>query len=153
MPLPTPAEQQALYPSTWDSDLQAILDAMRAKGYNQLADQFQAFAETFHQAHPSLTARQALQAFLATELGKSLAAGIGGTSAVLAGIPAAAAKGAENAYKNPLTGWVGNIEQWIIRGFEMLLGVGLIVVAIAKLAGDTKTGRAAASIATKAALL
>ena len=55
--------------------------------------------------------------------------------------------------KNPLTGWTHNIEQWLIRGFEMLLGLGLIIVAVAKLASDTPAGRAAAKIATKAAIL
>lgn len=50
------------------------------------------------------------------------------------------------------SGWVHNVEQWLIRGFEMLLGIGLIVVSLAKLASDTPVGRAAAK-AGKAAMI
>jgi hypothetical protein len=50
-------------------------------------------------------------------------------------------------------GWVHNIEQWIVRAFEMALGLGLIILGLAKLASDTPAGKAAAKIATKAALL
>jgi hypothetical protein len=52
-----------------------------------------------------------------------------------------------------LTGWTHNIEQWLIRGFEMLLGLGLIIVAVAKLAEDTPAGRAAFRVATAARIL
>ena len=51
------------------------------------------------------------------------------------------------------TGWTHNVEQWIIRGFEMLLGIGLIIVALAKLAADTPAGRAAAKAGKVAAIL
>jgi len=51
------------------------------------------------------------------------------------------------------TGWTHNIEQWLVRGFEMLLGAALIVIGLAKLASDTPAGKAAIKIGTKAALL
>ena len=51
------------------------------------------------------------------------------------------------------TGWTHNVEQWVIRGFEMLLGIGLIIVALAKLAADTPAGRAAAKAGKVAAIL
>ena len=54
---------------------------------------------------------------------------------------------------NPLTGTTHNIEQWVIRGFEMLLGIGLIIVALAKLAADTPAGRAAVKAGKVAAIL
>lgn len=64
--------------------------------------------------------------------------------------------GTENLVKSAVgkvTGWTHNIEQWLIRGFEMILGIGLIIVAIAKLASDSPAGKAAKKIATKAAIL
>jgi hypothetical protein len=76
------------------------------------------------------------------------------TSANTAGnSPGSAVGGAVNVAKKAVTGWTHNIEQWIIRAFEMILGAGLIIVALAKLASDTPAGRAAMKIATKAALL
>jgi hypothetical protein len=57
-----------------------------------------------------------------------------------------------NAAAGAVTGWTHNIEQWLIRGFEMLLGLGLIIVSVAKLASDTPAGKAATKIATKVAL-
>lgn len=52
-----------------------------------------------------------------------------------------------------LTGWTHNIEQWLIRGFEMLLGLGLIIVSVAKLASDTPIGKAAVKAGKAAAIL
>lgn len=76
------------------------------------------------------------------------------TSANTAGnSPGSVIGGTANLAKKAVTGWTHNIEQWLIRGFEMILGIGLIIVAIAKLASDTPAGRAAAKIATKAAIL
>lgn len=160
MPLPTPAEQQAIYPSTFTDDLNAILSAMYAKGYDQLASEFSAFAETFHAQHPTATAQQALQAFLDTALGKALAKNIGGTGKLLGELPAAAAKGAENAYAklSPLAA-VGDFlsrltsaNTWL-RVAEVLLGTALIIVALAKLAGDTPIGRTAAKVGKAAMIL
>lgn len=76
------------------------------------------------------------------------------TSANTAGnSPGSAVGGIVNAATKPLTGWVHNVEQWLIRGFEMILGIGLIIVALAKLASDTPIGKTATKIATKAAIL
>ncbi len=47
---------------------------------------------------------------------------------------------------------LGQASTWL-RVAEVLLGLGLIVVSLAKLAGDTSIGRTATKIATKAALL
>lgn len=62
-------------------------------------------------------------------------------------------KGAAQAAGSVTTGWTHNIEQWIIRGFEMLLGLGLIIVSVAKLASDTPAGRAAIKAGKVAAVL
>ena len=145
-------------PSDWNSQLQQYLDAMNAKGYTELAIQFQAFATQFHAQHPDLSVKQALQAFLATELGKGLAAGLGGTTTLLTQIPQAAATGAEKAVhkltSNPLstlfslTGGPFSQNFWI-RAAEVVLGLGLIIVGLAHMA----PGGAIASIARKARLL
>jgi hypothetical protein len=51
------------------------------------------------------------------------------------------------------TGWTHNVEQWLVRGFEMLLGAALIVVGLAKLASGTPAGKAALKIGKAAAIL
>jgi hypothetical protein len=64
--------------------------------------------------------------------------------------------GAENIVKSAagkVTGWTHNVEQWLIRGFEMLLGLGLIIVAVAKLASDTPVGRTAVKAGKAAKIL
>lgn len=68
--------------------------------------------------------------------------------AVLAGTGQAAVENATHT-----TGWTHNIEQWVIRAFEMLLGAALIVVALAKIAGDTPVGKAAVKAGKVAAIL
>jgi len=116
--------------SNWNADLQAILSAMRAKGDNQLASEFSSYAQTFHAQYPQYTAQQAIDAFLATNLGKSLAAGLGGTTAVLSQLPGAAAKGAENAVSN-LDVFKGlNLGSLILRIGEVILGVVLVGIGL-----------------------
>lgn len=70
-------------------------------------------------------------------------------------ISQAAASGAQagQAAGSALTGWTRNIEQWLVRGFEMLLGAALIVIGLAKLASDTPAGKAAIKIGKAAAIL
>lgn len=51
------------------------------------------------------------------------------------------------------TGWVHDVEQWIVRGFEMLLGAALIIIGLAKLASDTPAGKTAIKVGKAAALL
>lgn len=135
-----PTEQQ------FQSDLVDILNAMSAKGYTQLAQQFQAFAENFHSQHPQYSAQQVLSAFLGTELGKSLAAGVGGTAAVLGQVPGAAAKGAEGLYKIPVIGALTNVTDFLsrltsmntwIRVGEFVLGALLILAGALKLSGQS----------------
>lgn len=76
------------------------------------------------------------------------------TSANTAGnSPGSAIGGIVNTATKPLTGWTQNIQQWFVRAFEMLLGIGLIIVSLAKLAADTPAGKAAVKIGAKAAIL
>lgn len=82
-------------------------------------------------------------------IGAGAALGLGNESPSAA---VATGQAAQNA-AGKVTGWVHNIEQWLIRGFEMLLGAGLIIVALAKLAGDTPIGRTAIKAGKAAAIL
>lgn len=133
-------------PSTWDSDLAALIAQMNSSGYTQLATEFQAYATTFHQQYPGYTVSQALSAFLATDLGKSLSAGLGGTSAVLGKlintIPAAVNAATTvpgigaitdvNAFLSRLT----SMNTWIRVG-EFILGALLILAGALKLSGQS----------------
>lgn len=117
--------------------------------------EFQAWLTAALQQDPNLTPDEAVGIWLT---GTALSGGIGATGAFLgdaanAAGAAAAKTGNDLNPLNKLTGWTHNVEQWIIRGFEMLLGIGLIVVALAKLASDTPVGRAAAKAGKAAAIL
>ena len=76
-------------------------------------------------------------------------------NAAIPGIQAAdpAMGEAQQAQHNATSGWTHNIEQWLVRGFEMLLGLGLIIVSLAKLASDTPAGRTAVKAGKAAAIL
>lgn len=117
----------------FNTDLNAILAQMRAQGYNQLANQFASFAHSYHAQHPQFTARQVLQAYLDSLLGNALGKGLGGTTAALGKIPAAAAQGAANAY-NDIFGRF-NLGNWVLRIGEILLGLVLVGVGIARMTG------------------
>jgi hypothetical protein len=90
---------------------------------------------------------------------KGIAAGIGATGANNPG--GAGATPTPTTLGNPLSGIaaVGDFFQRLTQGAtwirvgEVLLGVALIIVGIAKLAIDTPAGKAALAIGSKAALL
>ena len=116
----------------FQQQLNAILNEMHAKGDTQLAQQFQVYALQQHALHPTFTAQEILQAFLSVELGGGLAAGIGQTGTDLGQIPGAAAKGAENAVET-LGGF--NLGSWFLRIGEILLGLVLVGVGVARITG------------------
>lgn len=126
-------------PATWNADLADILAKMNAAGDTQLAQAFQGFAVGFHVQYPGYTARQALSAFLDTELGQSLASTIGQTGGVLGGIPGAAVQGGGKAIYNlthPLNllgdalGLHGDFRHLMLRVVEVVLGGILVIVAL-----------------------
>jgi hypothetical protein len=127
----TPINTQ-LTSKNFQQDLQAVVNAANAKGDKELAKQFRAFALQQHALHPGLTVQQLLNAFLATELGGALSTGIGQTGTVLGQVPGAAAKGAQNAV-DALGGF--NLSSWFLRIGEILLGIVLVGVGVARITG------------------
>src|ERR1700757_1317950 len=125
----TPA---AGWTGNFQTDLNNVLAAMRAKGDTQLATQFRSYALQEHAKNPSYTVQQLLQAFLALELGGALSTGIGQTGTTLGQIPGAAAKGATNAIET-LGGF--NLSAWFLRIGEILLGLVLVGVGVARITG------------------
>ena len=67
--------------------------------------------------------------FTATALGGALATGIGQTGTILGQLPGAAAKGAEEA----IGGF--NLGNWFLRIGEILLGIVLVGVGVARITG------------------
>lgn len=83
-------------------------------------------------AHPGHTPYEELMLFVSEITAKGIAKVTQETSGLLGQIPQAAAKGAENAI-NTLGGF--NLTSWFLRIGEILLGLVLIGVGIARLTG------------------
>lgn len=116
----------------FQAELVAAVKAANAKGDHQLASQLQVYALQLHAQHPELTFQQVLNAFVAVEAAGALSTGIGQTGTVLGQVPGAAAKGAENAVQS-LGGF--NLGSWFLRIGEILLGLVLVGVGIARITG------------------
>lgn len=153
MPVVTPAgqpgqtrAQQIAYYSQVLSALPGVYQGNYAQ-YDGLTWQelYQAIAES----NPSADPRKLADAVLGFEAAQSLGKGTQAAGAGLGKFISTTDTALANTNFLP---WVPNVEQWIIRGFEMLLGLGLIIVAVAKLASTTSAGRAAAK-AGKAAMI
>jgi hypothetical protein len=120
---------------------------------------------TFAAQHPLLSAKQAATAFAdgvaAQSVGHTIASGVGAVAQANAIIGSGVASGAvavnPTNLPNPLSGLeaIGHFfamlteRQTLQRIAEGMLGLVLIVVAVAKLAEGTKTGQMAKSVATK----
>lgn len=115
--------------TNFQQDLQRFVNQANAQGDKQLAIQFRAYALQQHALHPTLTVQQLLSAFVATELGGALSTGIGQTGTTLGQLPGAAAKGAENAFHGL------DLGSWFIRIGEILLGIVLVGVGVARITG------------------
>lgn len=134
--MPTDPGSGQLYTPPWtgnfQTDLNNFVAAANKKGDKQLASQFRTWALAQHAKHPELSVQQLLQAFVAADLAGALSTGIGQTGTALGAIPGAAAKGAENAI-NTLGGF--NLTSWFLRVGEILLGLVLIGVGVARITG------------------
>lgn len=113
----------------FQTDLNNVVAAMNAKGDKQLAVQFRQYALQTHAQHPELSVQQLLNAFLALELSGALGTTIGQTGTLLGQVPGAAAKGAEDVYKGL------NLGSWLLRIAEIMLGIVLVGVGIARITG------------------
>jgi hypothetical protein len=123
-----PEQFTTVWTGNFQTDLNHVISAMNAKGDKQLAVQFRAYALQQHAQHPELTVQQLLNAFIAVELAGALSTGIGQTGTLLGQVPGAAAKGAES-----LGGF--NLGSWFLRIGEILLGLVLIGVGVARITG------------------
>lgn len=126
MPIPAGASQN------FQGELQAAIDELNRKGDHQLAQQLRAYALQMHAQHPELTFQQIVQAFVATDVAGGLGTAIGQTGTILGQVPGAAAKGAQNAFES-LGGF--NLSSWFLRIGEILLGIVLVGVGVARITG------------------
>lgn len=124
MPIPVGASQN------FQGELQAAIADLNKKGHHDLAVQLRAYALQMHAQHPELTFQQIVQAFLATDLAGALGTTIGQTGTILGQVPQAAAKGAENVTFHGL-----NLGSWFLRIGEILLGIVLVGVGVARITG------------------
>jgi hypothetical protein len=123
---------------------------------------------TYANAHPLLTAKQAASEFVsavaAQDVGTNIAEGTSETGNLTntAGQSTVSALGAVGkAVGNPLSGLaaIGNFfnlltqRQTLIRIAEGVIGLGLIVVGLAKLAEGTPIGKAAGTVARTARIM
>lgn len=127
-----PSQFTTVWTGDFQTDLHNVLAAMRAKGETQLAQQFQQYALQQHAINPSWPVQNILQAFLALELAGGLSTGLGQTGTILGQVPGAAAKGAEKAIES-LGGF--NLGSWFLRIGEILLGLVLVGVGVARITG------------------
>jgi hypothetical protein len=127
-PIPPPVSDTK-WTGNFQVDLNNFVNAANKAGYHDLARQFRIYALQQHAKHPELSVQQLLSAFLATELGGALSTGIGQTGTLLGQVPGAAAKGAEDV--------IGkfNVGSWFLRIGEILLGLVLIGVGVARITG------------------
>jgi len=123
MPIPVGASQ------SFQGELQAAIADLNKKGHHELAVQLRAYALQMHAQHPELTFQQIVQAFLATDLAGALGTTIGQTGTILGQTPVAAAKGAENVFHGL------NLSSWFLRIGEILLGIVLVGVGVARITG------------------
>lgn len=126
MPIPVGASEN------FQAELQAAIDELNRKGHHQLAQQLRAYALQMHAQHPELTFQQIVQAFVASDVAGALGTTIGQTGTILGQVPAASAKGAENAFEK-LGGF--NLSSWFLRIGEILLGIVLVGVGVARITG------------------
>ena len=114
----------------FQAELQAAIEDLNKKGHHDLAKQLRAYALQMHAQHPELTFQQIVQAFVATDVAGALGTTIGQTGTILGQVPQAAAKGAENVGFHGL-----NLGSWFLRIGEILLGIVLVGVGVARITG------------------
>lgn len=135
MPLPTAAEQQATYPNP--PGYGASLPHDKPAAYYQgllnrdpkWGTKYGTAYANFNKAHPGHTPYENLAGFISEIIAKGIGNVISETTQLLAQVPIAAAKGAADA----LGGF--NLGGWFIRIGEILLGIVLIGVGIARITG------------------
>lgn len=133
LPIPNdPAQFTTRWTGNFQTDLNNVIAAMRAKGYTQLATDFRKWALQQHATNPALPVSTLLSEFIGLEAAGAIGTGIGQTGTLLGQVPGAAAKGAEKAVES-LGGF--NLSSWFLRIGEILLGLVLVGVGVARITG------------------
>lgn len=127
-PITSPAQFTTVWTGNFQTDLNNVLKAMRAKGDTQLATQFRQWALQEHAKDPNIPVSRLLPEFIGIEAAGGIGTAIGQTGTLLGQIPGAAAKGAES-----LGGF--NLGGWFLRIGEILLGLVLVGVGVARITG------------------
>lgn len=122
----------------FQADMMTIVKQMNAQGDTAMATQFQTFALNWHAQHPVYSATQALQAFLDTELAAGVGTGIGATGTFVGNsLPTAVSNAASNTTGIKIAEALGgfNLSGWFLRIGEILLGLVLVGVGVARITG------------------
>lgn len=130
--VPTPSGQpsfinQVVQPN---ASLSTVMSYIAKQYGTAKAAQFLQWYEAAIKQDPSLTPLDGATVFLT---GSTIANNLGTATGALATIPSAAAAGANNAYKDILGGF--NLGNWFLRIGEILLGLVLVGVGLARITG------------------
>lgn len=130
--VPTPSGQvpfanQVVHP---DASLSTVVGYVAKQYGTAKAAQFLQWYEAAVKQDPSLTPLNGATIFLT---GSTIANNLGTATGALATIPSAAAAGANSAYKDILGGF--NLGNWFLRIGEILLGLVLVGVGLARITG------------------
>lgn len=127
-----PAQFTTVWTGNFQTDLNNVVNAMNAKGDKQLATQFRAWALQQHAVNAATPVSTLLSEFIGLEAAGAIGTTIGQTGTTLGQLPGAAAKGAANAI-DTLGGF--NLSGWFLRIGEILLGLVLVGVGVARITG------------------
>ncbi len=165
MPTPTNSGIPTLPdPANGEAYAESYFQALFTKQWGSAAGAaYAAYNKANPQNTPYVNAQYFLDLVVAQGLDNAIQTAISTSGTALGAIPGAAAQGARNAARdlNPLTGInaIGDFfnrltksNTWI-RVAEVLLGLGLIVVGLAKIASGSPVGKAALKAGKAAAIL
>lgn len=135
MPTPQPGQPYAAAVASYAAELDARYPG---QGYGAA---YEAFAE----AHPSLSATAAGDAWALSlglaGLGQGLSAGVGAVGTAQGQIAQGAGQGAIQVYKSvPLASFLGELTNraFIIRALKVIIGAALVITGIAQISGVSK---------------
>lgn len=135
MPLPTSIEQKASYPiqpgggASLPKDRNAAFYQSLFNADRKWGVKYGTAYANFNKAHPERTPYENVAAFLSEIIAKGITKVIAETTTLLTQVPGAVAKGAEDVLNK------FNLGNWFLRVGEILLGLVLIGVGVARITG------------------